>query len=148
MTKILELIGLGLIGGTIYSFLGMGESEDDRIDLLYELACQTPQPESVPVNTLVAAEGTPLAHQQAVDWDVVVRVIATARVLMPLAKVRLSAGRLEMGEVTQAFCFLAGANSIFLGDRLLTTPNPEPGDDFSLLGRLGLRGVTTATESS
>ena len=128
--------------------LGMGASEDDRIDLLYELACQTPQPESVPVNTLVAAEGTPLAHQQAVDWDVVVRVIATARVLMPLAKVRLSAGRLEMGEVTQAFCFLAGANSIFLGDRLLTTPNPEPGDDFSLLGRLGLRGVTTATESS
>ena len=127
--------------------LGMGESEDDRIDLLYELACQTPQPESVPVNTLVAAEGTPLAHQQAVDWDVVVRVIATARILMPLAKVRLSAGRLEMGEVTQAFCFLAGANSIFLGDRLLTTPNPEPGDDFSLLGRLGLRGVTTATES-
>ena len=127
--------------------LGMGESEDDRIDLLYELACQTPQPESVPVNTLVAAEGTPLAQQQAVDWDAVVRVVATARILMPLAKVRLSAGRLEMGEVTQAFCFLAGANSIFLGDRLLTTPNPEPGDDFSLLGRLGLRGVTTAAES-
>ena len=122
--------------------LGMGESDDDRIDLLVELASQQPQPESVPINTLVAVKGTPLAEQCAVKWDIVVRVIATARILMPRAKVRLSAGRMEMGEVTQALCFLAGANSIFLGDQLLTTPNPEPGEDFALLERLGLRGVS------
>ena len=127
--------------------LGMGESDDDRIDLLVELARQQPQPESVPINTLVAVNGTPLAEQCAVNWDIVVRVIATARILMPRAKVRLSAGRMEMGEVTQAFCFLAGANSIFLGDQLLTTPNPEPGKDFALLERLGLRGVTETVTS-
>ena len=121
--------------------LGMGESHDDRIDLLYELARQRPQPESVPINTLVAVEGTPLAGQTAVPWHEVVRVIATARILMPEAKVRLSAGRLQMDEVTQALCFLAGANSIFLGDRLLTTPNPEPGEDAALLERLGLHGT-------
>ena len=121
--------------------LGMGESHDDRIDLLYELARQRPQPESVPINTLVAVGGTPLAGQTAVPWHEVVRVIATARILMPEAKVRLSAGRLQMDEVTQALCFLAGANSIFLGDRLLTTPNPEPGEDAALLERLGLHGT-------
>jgi len=120
--------------------LGMGESDDDRIDLLFELARQDPYPESVPINALVAVEGTPLADQSSLDWDLVVRMIATARILMPTAKVRLSAGRMEMGEVTQALCFLAGANSIFLGDQLLTTPNPEPGEDFELLQRLGLRG--------
>ena len=120
--------------------LGMGESDDDRIDLLFELARQDPYPESVPINALVAVEGTQLAHQSSLDWDLVVRMSATARILMPTAKVRLSAGRMEMGEVTQALCFLAGANSIFLGDQLLTTPNPEPGEDFELLQRLGLRG--------
>ena len=120
--------------------LGMGESDDDRIDLLFELARQDPYPESVPINALVTVEGTPLADQSSLDWDLVVRMIATARILMPTAKVRLSAGRMEMGEVTQALCFLAGANSIFLGDQLLTTPNPEPGEDFELLQRLGLRG--------
>ena len=127
--------------------LGMGESDEDRIDLLVELASQQPQPESVPINTLVAVEGTPLGEQHAVNWDIVVRVIATARILIPHAKVRLSAGRLEMGEVMQALCFLAGANSIFLGDQLLTTSNPEPGDDFALLERLGLRGVTGSVSS-
>ena len=125
--------------------LGMGEGDDDRIDLLVELARQQPQPESVPINTLVTVEGTPLAEQSAVSWDIVVRVIATARILMPRAKVRLSAGRMEMGEVTQALCFLAGANSIFLGDQLLTTPNPEPGEDFALLKRLGLRGASSSS---
>ena len=125
--------------------LGMGEDDDDRIDLLVELARQQPQPESVPINTLVTVEGTPLAEQSAVSWDIVVRVIATARILMPRAKVRLSAGRMEMGEVTQALCFLAGANSIFLGDQLLTTPNPEPGEDFALLKRLGLRGASSSS---
>jgi len=120
--------------------LGMGESHDDRIDLLFELARQHPQPESVPINTLVAVEGTPLEHRDPVSWDDVVRMIATARILMPVSKVRLSAGRMQMGEVTQALCFLAGANSIFLGDRLLTTPNPEPDADSAFLERLGLRG--------
>ncbi|MCY4635789.1 MAG: biotin synthase BioB [Acidobacteria bacterium] len=124
--------------------LGMGESHDDRIDLLFELARQCPQPESVPINTLVAVEGTPLAARPAVPWDDVVRMIATARILMPQSKVRLSAGRLRMGEVTQALCFLAGANSIFLGDRLLTTPNPEPDADAAFLQRLGLHGDTPA----
>ena len=124
--------------------LGMGESHDDRIDLLFELARQRPQPESVPINTLVAVEGTPLAARPAVPWDDVVRMIATARILMPQSKVRLSAGRLRMGEVTQALCFLAGANSIFLGDRLLTTPNPEPDADAAFLQRLGLHGDTPA----
>ena len=125
--------------------LGMGEGDDDRIDLLVELARQQPQPESVPINTLVTVEGTPLAEQSAVSWDIVVRVIATARILMPRAKVRLSAGRMEMGEVTQALCFLAGANSIFLGDQLLTTPNPAPGEDCALLKRLGLRGASSSS---
>ena len=124
--------------------LGMGESHDDRIDLLFELARQRPHPESVPINTLVAVEGTPLADRPAVPWDDVVRMIATARVLMPQSKVRLSAGRMQMEEVTQALCFLAGANSIFLGDRLLTTPNPEPDADAAFLQRLGLHGVAGA----
>ena len=121
--------------------LGMGESHDDRIDLLYELARQTPQPESVPINTLVPVGGTPLQGHTPVPWDDLVRVIATARILMPHAKVRLSAGRSRMSDTLQAFCFLAGANSIFLGDRLLTTPNSAPDADFKLLDRLGLQAV-------
>ncbi len=121
--------------------LGMGESHDDRIDLLYELARQAPPPESVPVNALVAVAGTPLADQTPVPWDELVRVIATARILMPRAKVRLSAGRLEMSDTLQAFCFLAGANSIFLGDRLLTTANASIDGDRALLERLGLHAV-------
>ena len=124
--------------------LGMGESEDDRIDLLHELARQTPQPESVPINTLVAVSGTPLEGEAPVPWDALVRVVATARILMPRAKVRLSAGRVQMSEVLQALCFLAGANSIFLGDRLLTTPNEEPEADKALLERLGLHRTQTA----
>ncbi len=126
--------------------LGMGESRDDRIDLLFELARQRPQPESVPINTLAAVEGTPLADRPPVLWDDVVRMIATARILMPASKVRLSAGRLQMGEVTQALCFLAGANSIFLGDRLLTTPNPQPDADAAFLERLGLHGEAVVAE--
>ncbi len=122
--------------------LGMGESHDDRIDLLHELASQTPQLESVPINTLVPVEGTPLEGQAPVAWDDLLRVIAVARILMPRAKIRLSAGRLQMSEALQAFCFLAGANSVFLGDHLLTTPNPEPDQDFRLLERLGLRART------
>ena len=124
--------------------VGMGESHEDRIDLLLELARQRPHPESVPINTLVAVRGTPLADEPAVPWDDVVRIIATARILMPASKVRLSAGRLRMDEAVQALCFLAGANSIFLGDRLLTTPNPEPDADAEFLERLGLRGAAAA----
>ena len=120
--------------------LGMGESREDRIDLLFELARQQPPPESVPINTLVAVPGTPLAGQPPVAWDDVVRMVAAARILMPASRVRLSAGRLQMDEAVQALCFLAGANSIFLGDRLLTTPNPEPDADAAFLQRLGLRG--------
>lgn len=123
--------------------LGMGETHADRVDLLWELTRQEPHPESVPINTLVPVGGTPLGDQPPVPWDEVVRVIATARILMPAAKVRLSAGRMAMDDVTQALCFLAGANSIFLGDRLLTTPNPEPDTDAALLDRLGLRSITS-----
>ena len=133
--------------------LGMGESHDDRIDLLCELARQTPPPESVPINALVAVDGTPLADRPPLPWDDLVRVVATARILMPQARIRLSAGRLQMSDTLQALCFLAGANSIFLGDRLLTTPNTDAGDDFALLARLGLhavqpRGAGTASPHS
>lgn len=121
--------------------LGMGESHDDRIDLLHELARQRPQLESVPINTLVAAPGTPLADRPPVDWDDLLRVVAAARILMPRARIRLSAGRLQLSDTLQAFCFLAGANSIFLGDRLLTTPNAPAHTDLALLERLGLRAV-------
>ena len=128
--------------------LGMGEARDDRIDLLYELARQIPQPESVPINVLVPVEGTPLADQEPVAWDDLVRMIAAARILMPHAKVRLSAGRLQMSDELQALCFLAGANSVFLGDRLLTTPNVTPDQDTLLLHRLGLRNVQSRDRSS
>ena len=128
--------------------LGMGESHDDRIDLLHELARQHPQPESVPINTLVAVAGTPLEDQPPVAWDDLLRVVAAARLLMPHARIRLSAGRLQMSDTLQAFCFLAGANSIFLGDRLLTTPNAPAGTDFALLERLGLRAVQPGDTAS
>ena len=121
--------------------LGMGETRDDRIDLLYELARQVPQPESVPINALVSIEGTPLEDREPVAWDDLARMIAAARILMPRAKIRLSAGRLQMSDELQAFCFLAGANSVFLGDRLLTAPNATPDKDALLLHRLGLRNV-------
>ena len=118
--------------------LGMGETEDDRIGLLHTLATLPEPPESVPVNALVAVEGTPLAGRPKVDVWEMVRTIATARILMPRAMVRLSAGRLGMTEAEQALCFLAGANSVFAGDKLLTTPNPDADDDRRLFDRLGL----------
>ncbi len=118
--------------------VGMGETDDDRIGLLHTLATLPEPPESVPVNALVAVEGTPLAEQPRVDlWDMI-RTIATARILMPAAMVRLSAGRVHMTESEQALCFLAGANSIFAGDKLLTTPNPGCKSDELLFERLGL----------
>ena len=118
--------------------LGMGESVEDRLKLLLELANMEPKPESVPINALVAVEGTPLEKQAFVDSFEFVRTIATARILLPRSMVRLSAGRTKMSDELQALCFLAGANSIFLGDKLLTTENPERGSDFHLLEKLGL----------
>ena len=119
--------------------VGMGESVDDRLRLLQQLAAQDPHPESVPINSLVRVAGTPLADRPAVGPIEFVRMIATARMLMPRAMVRLSAGRLALSEEGQALCFLAGANSIFMGEKLLTTPNPGIGDDERLLDRMGMR---------
>jgi biotin synthase len=118
--------------------LGMGESRRDRIAMLGVLARLDPHPESVPINALVRVAGTPLAERPPLDPLEMVRVIAAARVTMPASFVRLSAGRTEMSPETQALCFLAGANSIFTGERLLTTPNPGQDSDRALLGRLGL----------
>jgi biotin synthase len=119
--------------------LGMGESDADRIGLLEQLARMNPHPESVPINMLVRAEGTPLAGQGDLDALVMVRTIATARILMPRSRVRLAAGRMQMSREAVALCFLAGANSIFTGEKLLTTPNPESSQDESLLQALGMR---------
>ncbi len=118
--------------------VGMGDSPADRIAMLGVLARLDPHPESVPINALVRVEGTPLAATPPVDALDFVRMIATARIVMPASFVRLSAGRTEMSAETQALCFLAGANSIFTGERLLTTPNPGQDHDRALLGRLGL----------
>jgi biotin synthase len=119
--------------------LGMGESREDRIGMLAVLAAMDPHPESVPINALVAIEGTPLEDAQPVDAIELVRTIATARIAMPHSRVRLSAGRLTMSEELQALCFAAGANSIFAGERLLTTANPGVDKDSVLLEKLGMR---------
>ncbi len=119
--------------------VGMGESRLQRAGLIAQLANLNPYPESVPVNHLVQVEGTPLHGLDPLDPLEFVRTIAVARITMPKARVRLSAGRREMGEAVQALCFLAGANSIFYGDKLLTTSNPEAGDDRALLAKLGLQ---------
>jgi biotin synthase len=121
--------------------IGMGESLDDRCAMLMTLANLDPQPESVPVNALVATEGTPLADRPPVDPLEMVRMIATARILMPRARVRLSAGRLALSREAQLLCFLAGANSIFYGEKLLTTGNPDVEADLSLLRDAGMRAA-------
>jgi biotin synthase len=121
--------------------LGLGEERRARAELLAELAALDPQPESVPINTLVQVPGTPLGESAALDWTELVRTIAAARLLMPASVVRLSAGRSELDESTQALCFLAGANSIFVGEELLTTPNPRPESDAALLAKLGLSAL-------
>ncbi len=118
--------------------IGMGERRTDRFSLLRQLSSMQPHPESVPINLLVRVEGTPLADEAPIDPFELVRTIATARILMPASMVRLSAGRRELSDEAQALCFLAGANSIFMGERLLTTPNPEQDRDLDLLGRLGM----------
>jgi biotin synthase len=119
--------------------LGMGERVEDRAELLRTLANLPEHPESVPINQLVRVEGTPLAEAEPVDPLDFVRTIAVARILMPRSFVRLSAGRESMGDELQALCFLAGANSIFYGEKLLTTPNPATHADRRLFERLGLR---------
>jgi biotin synthase len=119
--------------------IGMGEHLSDRFGLLQQLAAQSPHPESVPINVLVRVAGTPLADVDPIDPLELVRTIATARILMPRSIVRLSAGRLSLSDEAQALCFLAGASSIFIGDRLLTTGNPETERDRDLLDRLGMR---------
>jgi biotin synthase len=119
--------------------IGMGEDRHVRYRLLQQIASLDPHPESVPVNMLVRVEGTPLADLPAEDPLELVRTIATARILMPASFVRLSAGRLSLTDEAQALCFLAGANSVFLGERLLTTPNPGASHDAQLLERLGMR---------
>jgi biotin synthase len=118
--------------------IGLGETHEDRIKMLHTLSTMPEHPESVPVNALVAIAGTPLEHNEKVDtWDMV-RMIATARILMPKAMVRLSAGRTSMSTSDQALCFMAGANSIFAGDKLLTTPNPSFDEDNAMFQLLGL----------
>ena len=121
--------GISVCSGGI---IGMGESHHDRIGMLLTLATLPQHPESVPVNALVPVEGTPLEDQERVSVWEMVRMIATARILMPAAMVRLSAGRVRMSVEEQALCFLAGANSIFAGDKLLTTPNPDTDSDLQL----------------
>ena len=128
--------GISVCAGGI---IGMGESIDDRVAMLVTLANLTPQPESVPVNALVAVPGTPLSDQAPVDSLELVRMCATARIMMPNARVRLSAGRASLSRESQLLCFMAGANSIFFGDKLLTTGNPDHDSDLALLREAGLR---------
>ncbi|WP_051416772.1 biotin synthase BioB [Asinibacterium sp. OR53] len=119
--------------------IGLGETHEDRINMLHTLATLPEHPESVPINALVPIAGTPLEHNHKVDvWDMV-RMISTARILMPATMVRLSAGRTDMSTAEQALCFMAGANSIFAGDKLLTTPNPSFEEDNVMFSLLGLK---------
>lgn len=121
--------------------IGMGESEEDRVGLLEQLANLDPHPESVPINMLVRAQGTPLENAAEVDMFSMVRMIGTARILMPASRVRLAAGRQQMSREAVALCFLAGANSIFSGEKLLTTPNPPADADQELLEELGMKAM-------
>ncbi|MGA9632853.1 MAG: biotin synthase BioB [Candidatus Acidiferrales bacterium] len=124
--------------------LGMGETDEDRVGLLHELSRLDPHPESVPINMLVRNEGTPLADVEELDPLVMVRAIATARILMPASRVRLAAGRRQLSPEAVTLCFLAGANSIFTGEKLLTTPNPLPDSDQRLLDNLGMKAMLGA----
>ena len=121
--------------------VGMGESRRDRVGLFQELANQEQHPESVPINMLVRVAGTPMENGDDLDPLEFIRSVAVARVMMPKSYVRLSAGREKMSDEMQAMCFFAGANSIFYGDKLLTTPNPETNDDMKLFERLGIKAI-------
>jgi biotin synthase len=133
--------GISVCSGGI---VGMGEEREDRIGFLHALATLDPPPESVPINVLVRVPGTPLEQSPPLDPIEIVRCVATARILMPTSRVRLSAGRREMSDELQALCFTAGANSIFAGEKLLTTPNAGDDRDADLFERLGLRAETSA----
>ncbi len=124
--------------------IGLGESLQDRIRFIQVLAEMDPQPESVPINALVPVEGTPLGEQPPIDPFDLVRTIATTRIAIPQAIVRLSAGRTQLSQEAQALCFLAGANSIFTGEKLLTTPNPGIDADHELMNKLGMRPMAEA----
>jgi biotin synthase len=128
--------------------VGMGETREQRAGLIAQLANMNPYPESVPINHLVQVEGTPMHGLPPLDPIEFVRTIAVARITMPKARVRLSAGRRQLGEAVQAMCFMAGANSIFYGDKLLTTDNPEADDDRKLLEKLGLKTRSATLESA
>lgn len=118
--------------------IGMGESIEDRAGMLVALATLDPQPESVPINALVPVEGTPMEEEKPVEIWEMIRMVATARIVMPETQVRLSAGRTNMSREGQAMCFFAGANSIFAGDKLLTTPNPDVNEDMKMFETLGM----------
>lgn len=127
--------------------LGLGEAEKDRARLLMELANMPAHPDSVPINLLVRVKGTPLENAKEIDPFIFVRTVAVARLMMPKSHVRLSAGRESMDDATQALCFFAGANSVFFGEKLLTTPNTQADRDLELLGRLDLRPQTFQEEA-
>jgi biotin synthase len=145
--RIRTLMNVREAGITVCSggIIGMGESIDDRCEMLRTLANLTPQPESVPINALVRVKGTPLQHMPPVDPLDLVRMIAVARILMPKSKVRLSAGRTELTREAQMLCLFAGANSIFYGEKLLTTPNPDEDEDLALLEDAGLKAQAPAS---
>lgn len=128
--------------------IGMGESIEDRAGMLVALASLSPQPESVPINALVAVEGTPLEEEKPVEIWEMIRMVATTRIVMPNTQVRLSAGRTNMSREGQAMCFFAGANSIFAGDKLLTTPNPDVSEDMKMFEMLGLNPQKPFTKVS
>lgn len=142
--KFVRDAGINVCSGGI---LGMGETGTDRARMLQELANLPQHPESVPINMLVQIEGTPLHGQDTIDTFEFVRSIAVARIMMPLSYVRLSAGRSDMNDEMQALCFLAGANSIFYGERLLTTDNPDTDHDHRLFERLGINMETVELEA-
>ncbi len=121
--------------------LGIGESDEDRIDLLHTIATLSQHPESVPINCLVAVEGTPLQDQKPVEIWETIRMVATARILMPKTKIRLAAGRLNMSDAEQTLCFIAGTNSIFVGEKFLTTPNRASDQDVELFNKLGIKAL-------
>lgn len=133
--RAVQTAGIAVCCGGI---LGMGENEDDRLLLLAELTALDPPPESIPINCLVPIAGTPLEDALPVDAIELVRLVATTRITFPLARVRLSAGRTRMSRELQVLCFLAGANSIFFGDKLLTADNPDASDDAQLFRAMGL----------
>jgi biotin synthase len=128
--------GITMCSGGI---IGLGETDEDRISMLHTLASMPVPPHSVPINTLVAVEGTPLEDMKKIPFDTLVRMIATTRIVLPTSDVRLSAGRMDLSVAEQALCFLAGANSIFAGDQLLTTPNPDFDADKAMFEVLGLQ---------